>query len=306
MAKKPTEIERLSLDFIRYLGEERRYSPRTIKAYTRDLREFADFLLGYDPKSARRPERIDRQTIRHFLGHLRERELSSRSVARYLAALKSFFKYLLRAEAIPNNPAAEIRTPKYYQSVAEFLNENQAAKLMQVPAAKTLVGQRVRAILELFYASGIRLAELTALTVGDVSFAGSTVLVTGKGNKQRVVAFGEPAAQAMENYLTARRSAGEKVSFDSPLFCGRGTQAISHRAVQVRVRHYLSQVAEANRLSPHLLRHTMATHLLDRGADLIAVKDFLGHSSLASTQIYTHVTMEQIKKQYRQAHPHAD
>ncbi len=305
MTEKPTEIALLAKEYLRYLEDEQRYSPRTVSAYGRDLAEFVVFLEDYDPQQARQPARIDRQTLRHFLGRLRERGLSPRSVARYLTSLKSLFKYLNRSEAIPANPAAQLRTPKYAKAVTEFLSENQVMELMKQPPEDTLTGLRDRAILELFYASGIRLAELTALTVDDVSFSSNTVRVVGKGNKERVAVFGPPAVAALKKYLKARRATGERVEYQHPLFCGRGRQPIANRTVQLRVQHYLEKVAEARQLSPHLLRHTMATHLLNRGADLMAVKDFLGHESLASTQIYTHVTMERIKQQYRQAHPHA-
>lgn len=305
MPENKLELANCAQDFLCYLEEERRYSPLTVKAYRRDLQEFARFVAEYDPRQTQQLERIDRQTIRHFLGFLRERGLGARSVARALATLKSFFKYLNRAEVIPANPAAAILTPRTPRPLPEFLAEDQALRLMDLPSEESLIGLRDRAILETFYATGIRLAELTALAVGDVSFTRRTIRVLGKGNKERVVVIGQPAGQALGRYLEARRHNGEQIDDGSPLFCGRGGKSIAQRTVQLRVKGYMQQVAEARHLSPHLLRHTMATHLLDRGADLMAVKDLLGHASLSSTQIYTHVKMDQMKKLYRQAHPHA-
>jgi len=299
------ELNHCTDDFLEYLAQERKYSPLTVKAYRRDLEDFTGFVNGYDVECLQHPERIDRQAIRHFLGHLRERGLGARSAARKLAALKSFFKYLNRAEIIPANPAADIRTPRFPRQLPEFLPEDQALWLMELPPADTLIGLRDRAILETFYATGIRLAELTGLVVGNVSFTQNTMRVMGKGGKERIVAFGKAAGEALGRYLEARRQQGETVDYQCPLFCGRGSRSISPRSVQLRVAHYMKQVAEARHLSPHLLRHTVATHLLDRGADLMAVKDLLGHASLSSTQVYTHVKTEQMKKLYRQAHPHA-
>jgi integrase/recombinase XerC len=305
MPEAQTELELFAADFIDYLASERAYSPLTVKAYRRDLEEFCRFTTEYDPKLVQHPEQVDRSAIRHFLGYLRERGLGARSVARKLATVKSFFKYLNRAEAIPANPAADIKTPRFPRHLPEFLQEDQAARLMELPVENSLIGIRDRAILETFYATGIRLAELTGLTVGDVSFTAQTIRVTGKGNKERLVTFGAVAGEAMGRYLEVRRQRGEAVDSKSPLFCGRGDKPIAPRTVQQRVAHYMKQVAEARHLSPHLLRHTVATHLLDRGADLLAVKDLLGHASLSSTQVYTHVKVEQMKKLYQQAHPHS-
>ena len=305
MAKAPSELEQLAADFLDYLAKERVCSPLTIKAYRRDLTDFGGFIREYDPQMDQHPERVDRAALRHFLGYLRERGLGARSVARKLATLKSFFKYLNRVEAIPANPAADIKTPRFPRHLPEFLQEDQARHLMELPDQSSLIGKRDRAILETFYATGIRLAELTGLTVGDVSFTAQTLRVTGKGNKERLVTFGAVAGEALGQYLEARRQRGESLDARSPLFCGRGEKPIAPRSVQMRVAHYMKQVAEAQHLSPHLLRHTVATHLLDRGADLLAVKDLLGHSSLSSTQVYTHVKMEQMKKLYQQAHPHS-
>lgn len=305
MPEDKAELDHCAEDFLDYLAQERGYSPLTVKAYRRDLEDFTGFVVGYDVEYAHHPERIDRHAIRHFLGYLQERGMGARSVARKLAALKSFFKYLNRAEVIPANPAAGIRTPRFPRQLPEFLHEDQATWLMELPPGDTLIGLRDRAILETFYATGIRLVELTGLVVGNVSFTRNTMRVMGKGDKERVVVFGKAAGEALGRYLEARRRQGEAVGPQSPLFRGRGARAISPRAVQLRVAHYMRQVAEARHLSPHLLRHTVATHLLDRGADLMAVKDLLGHASLSSTQIYTHVKTEQMRRLYRQAHPHA-
>ncbi|MCH7497633.1 MAG: tyrosine recombinase XerC [Candidatus Marinimicrobia bacterium] len=305
MPEQTTELLRTAADFLRHLAHGRRLSALTVKAYRRDLAEFARFIAGYDPARARDLVLIDRRTIRHFMGYLLERGLSARSVARKLATLKSFFRYLVLAEVLPASPTADIVTPRYNRYVPEFLTEGQARELMTLPPDDTLLGLRDRAILETFYATGLRLAELTGLQVGAVSFTRQTMRVTGKGDRERVVPFGEPAGRALGRYLDLRRRNGEDVTADSPLFEGRGHRGLSPRAVQRRVTHYMRQVANARHLSPHLLRHTVATHLLDRGADLMAVKDLLGHASLSSTQIYTHVKAEQMKKVYRQAHPHA-
>ncbi|MCK4578991.1 MAG: tyrosine recombinase XerC [Candidatus Marinimicrobia bacterium] len=292
-------------DFLVYLRKERNYSPMTVKSYQRDLDELQDFILHYDPRFLADLTLVDRQAVRHFLGYLREKGQSDRSVARKLSALKSFLKFLHRMEVLDSNPAADIKTPKFGKPVTDFLTESSIEELMALPEVNSVTGQRDKALLELFYATGVRLSELVNASVGDVSFTGNTVRVMGKGGKERLVPLGSRAAESLGHYLQSRRSGGETVHPTSPLFCGRGTQRISPRTVQNRVQHYLKQVAESRHLSPHLLRHSVATHLLDRGADLMAVKDLLGHSSLSATQVYTHVTMGQLKKQYDQAHPHA-
>ena len=306
MPEKPSELELCIADFMDYLSDERGYSIHTVKAYRRDLADFVVFVTEYDPRQSRELEEIDRLTIRHYLGYLRESGLGPRTVARRLATIKSLFRFLHRNELIPANPVLDIRTPRFEQRLPEFLGEEQTIRLMDLPASDTMIGLRDRAILEVFYATGIRLAELTSLTVGAVSLDQKTIRVIGKGNKERIVAFGSPACDSIEQYLSARRKAGETLSAQSPLFCGRGRGPISPRTVQMRVKLYMQQIAEARHLSPHLLRHTVATHLLDNGADLMAVKDLLGHSSLSTTQVYTHVKPEQMKKLYRQAHPHAN
>jgi integrase/recombinase XerC len=305
MSADRTELELCITDFLQYLSDERGYSPQTSKAYRRDLDDFAAFMINYDISQMGELNLVDRLTIRHFLGHLREKGLAPRTVARRLATLKSFFRFLHQAEVIPANPATEIRTPRFERRLPEFLGEEQASQLMELPPQNSMIGLRDRAILETFYATGIRLAELTSLRVSNVSFTQQTIRVVGKGNKERVVAFGQAAQKALGKYLAERRKAGEQVDPHSPLFCGRNHQPISPRTVQMRVRYYMQQIAEAHHLSPHLLRHTVATHLLDRGADLMAVKDLLGHASLSSTQVYTHVRPEQMKKLYQQAHPHS-
>ncbi|MFC1535555.1 tyrosine recombinase XerC [Candidatus Neomarinimicrobiota bacterium] len=305
MPDDPTELELCIADFLNYVSDERGYSAQTLKAYRHDLDDFATFVMDYDMGQSRELEGIDRLTIRHFMGYLRESGLGSRTVARRLATIKSLFGFLHRTEVIPSNPVIDIRTPRFERRLPEFLGEEQTSQLMELPSVNTMIGIRDKAILEVFYATGIRLTELTSLTVGAVSFTQKTIRVVGKGNKERIVAFGQPAHDSIGQYLGARRKAGEEVNLHSPLFCGRGQKPISPRTVQMRVRHYMQQIAEARHLSPHLLRHTMATHLLDKGADLMAVKDLLGHASLSTTQVYTHVRPEQMKKLYRQAHPHS-
>lgn len=306
MPENLSELELCIADFMDYLSDERGYSIHTVKAYRHDLADFAVFVNEYDPKQCRDLEEIDRLTIRHYFGHLRESGLGPRTVARRLATIKSLFRFLHRNEVIPANPILDIRTPRFERRLPEFLGEEQTIRLMDLPASDTMIGLRDRAILEVFYATGIRLTELTNLTVGAVSLDQKTIRVIGKGNKERVVAFGSPARDSIKQYLSARRKAGEELNTQSPLFCGRGRNPISPRTVQMRVKLYMQQIAEARHLSPHLLRHTVATHLLDNGADLMAVKDLLGHSSLSTTQVYTHVKPEQMKKLYRQAHPHAN
>ena len=291
-------------DYLATISSERNFSPLTVKAYRKDLTDLLDFLGGYQPEYLASPAQLDRVAIRHYLGHLREKGLGPRSTARKLASLKSFFKYLIRIEVMSASPAADIMTPKFPRPLPEVLQPDEALRLMDLPSAATTIGLRDKAMLELFYATGIRLAELTGLAVGDLILSRGILRVVGKGNKERRVAFGQPAANAIDRYLDDRRSGGEQIGDRSPLFLGRGGKGISKRMVQKRIKQYLQQVTEAKKLSPHLLRHTMATHLLDNGADIKAVQDMLGHASLSTTQIYTHVSIDKIKKTYVQAHPH--
>jgi tyrosine recombinase XerC len=291
-----------------HLQIERNYSPHTVQAYEADLIQFADFLAGASGGGEVQIERIDHRTIRSYLGHLLELGLSKKSIARKLAAIRSFLSFLVRLDFISLNPARSITTPKLEKRLPSFLDEKSVAKLMDLPDRTTLLGVRDWAILELLYSTGMRLAELVQLNVGDIDFGTETVKVHGKGGKQRIVPFGRKAQEALEIYLRQRgKLFTEETAADDrkSVFLTIHGRRIYPKAVHLLVNSAIKRVSEVEQKSPHVLRHTFATHLLDRGADLRAVKELLGHESLSTTQIYTHVTVERLKKVYEQAHPKA-
>ncbi len=293
-------------DFLSYLEKERGYSSHTCVSYIHDLHRFNDFLIEYTGSSDILAESIDKQAIRHFLGKEFEEDFSSKTVGRRLASIKSFFKYLVKAEVVNNNPALYVKTPKTSKPLPNFIDEKMIDELMNAPPRNTITGLRDRAILELFYSTGIRLSELININFRNIDFNNNLIRVVGKGNKERLIPFGNRAMKAIENYLEKSGRSLKTTDIDIPLFVNSKGERISQRTVQRSVSMYLRLVTEGEHLGPHTLRHSFATHLLDRGADLRAVKDLLGHSSLSSTQIYTHVQPERMKKIYKKAHPHGD
>ncbi|HET6273787.1 MAG TPA: tyrosine recombinase XerC [Bacteroidota bacterium] len=291
--------------YLHYLRKERNYSPHTIAAYEDDLRQFEEYLSRVSEKGAISLRGIDRGTIRGFLGSLLEQGFSKRSVARKLACLKSFFKYLCKVHRLDCNPAANVASPKLERRLPQFLDEDTVTRLMEQPDRCTLEGIRDAAILELFYGTGIRLSELIYLRVGDVDIANGTVKVTGKGSKDRIVPFGRPARKALDDYLLRRREFVGKMADTRILFLSARGKRMNPKGINVLMNTYIGKVSEIEKKSPHVLRHTFATHLLNRGADLRAVKELLGHESLSTTQVYTHVSVDRLKKVYAQAHPKA-
>ena len=305
----------ITQDFLSYLEKERNLSKNTISAYGRDLDRFFKFINNYDSKLMNDLTKIDRQAIRHFLGSEFDRrdervgrhgrKITARTIARELATIKSFFKYLILFEKIKDNPAVHVQTPKIKKQIPNFVQENKIQDLMRMPNRSTLRGKRDHAILELFYATGIRLSELVSLNIGSLNHEENLLKVIGKGNKDRIVPFGDKAKKAIEQYLKSRN-----YSWTSdppiPLFVGTKDKRISVRTVQSRLKDYLQKILGGKKgASPHILRHTFGTHLLDNDADIRSIQELLGHSSISSTQIYTKVNPEKIKKIYKDAHPHA-
>ncbi len=295
--------------FLQYLGGERNYSPHTLASYEDDLRQFSQFLSRHFSDARFSPREVDHVTIRLFLRDLVEQEFSRRSVARKLACLKSFFRYLYKNKVIETNPAANVQSPKLDKLLPTVLNEEAVTALMQQADTSTPEGLRDQAILEMFYGTGIRLSELINLSWQDVDFADATLKVTGKGSKQRIVPLGRKAKQSLRNYSSSRDSVLDEGYRDetngSAVFITKRGKRLSPKSVNVLMNRYIGKVSEIKKKSPHVLRHSFATHLLDRGADLLAVKELLGHESLSTTQIYTHVSVERLKKIYAQAHPKA-
>ncbi len=290
-------------EFLSYLDKERGYSKHTCVSYIHDLHRFNEFLIEYAGTPDISVESIDKQVIRHFLGKEFEDGFSSKTVGRRLASIKSFFKYLIKAEVVENNPSIYVKTPKSAKPLPNYIDEKMIDKLMNAPPNNN-IGLRDRAILELFYSTGIRLSELVNINFSNIDFNNNLIKVVGKGNKERLIPFGDRAEKAIENYLAKSGRSLKTADMDAPLFVNSRGERISQRTVQRSVNMYLRLVTEGEHLGPHTLRHSFATHLLDRGADLRAVKDLLGHSSLSSTQIYTHVQPERMKKIYKKAHPH--
>ena len=288
--------------FMLTLEKERNFSLHTIKAYKNDLNRFNYFLNN--TLSRKKLAKINRNDIRKFLAEEYDNGYSSKTVARRLATIKSYFKYLVKTELIQENISIHINSPKVPKKLPNFVDKNLIDTLMKTPSLDTHIGIRDKAVLELFYSTGMRLSELVNMNIGDFEINKKLIRVIGKGNKERMIPYGRAAESAIKNYLKIRNLSLKPAFANKPLFVNSSEKRISKRTIQRRMNNYIKLVADGKRIGPHLLRHTFATHLLDNGADIRAVKDLLGHSSLSSTQIYTHVSIEKLKKDYTQAHPH--
>jgi integrase/recombinase XerC len=299
-------------EFLTYLEKQRDVSPNTVKAYGRDLADFTTFLQAH---YAARPwtwESIDRLTMRGFLAHMQRRRLSKRSIARTLSAIRTFYRYLANVNDVDANPAKMVGTPKSERYLPSYLDRAQIDLLFQMAEARAMEGAfvdvRNLAILELFYSTGMRLSELQGLDRGDLDLVSQQVKVLGKGRKQRIIPVGDHATLALRNYEAKRDAlaAALRGAVDrQAVFLSRTGKRIGVRAVQKIVGNFLHEIDGEAHLSVHSLRHTFATHLLDAGADLRAVQELLGHASVATTQIYTHTSIERLKQVYQKAHPRA-
>ena len=293
-------------EFLRELADGRQLSAHTVAAYRRDLGELTDFLKTYFQSDEWEWSRVDRNALRRFLGHLANQRLARRTIARRLSAVRSFFRFLHREDLVEANPARTVRSPKLERSLPQWLSRGDAEKVFAVAenraAEGTLRGVRDLAIMELFYATGMRLSELHGLDLDDVDLIGEQVKVRGKGRKERIIPLGGASVAALRRYQIRRN---EVAARDRAVFLNQSGKRLSRRQIQEIVRKAVEAGAHEAGVSPHALRHSFATHLLDAGADLLAVKELLGHASLSTTSIYTHTSKERLKKVYAQSHPRA-
>jgi integrase/recombinase XerC len=286
--------------FLRHLEVERNASPHTRRAYAADIEQFESFAaaeLGRAPA----PQDVDHLLVRSFLAQLHRAGLRKVSAARKLAALRTFFRYLCREGVLETNPARALLSPRGERRIPPRLEEPLVGQIVEVEG-RDAASVRARAVLELLYATGIRCSELVGLDLPEVDLAGRTIRVLGKGRKERIVPFGKSAAVALQEYLAMRRPRGGR---SDALFLGSGGGRLTDRAVRELVRRRVRSLALTQKITPHTLRHAFATHLLERGADLRAIQELLGHASLSTTQRYTHVSTRQMVEAYRAAHPRA-
>ncbi|GMU24067.1 MAG: tyrosine recombinase XerC [Phycisphaerae bacterium] len=323
-------------EFLNYLRFERHFSPHTAKCYAADLHQFCEFLAdqagghageaaasgGFEsgngggtalatvasaPRVAAQPiplSGVETEDVRRFLAFLRDREYSKSTTARKLATLRSFYKFCLKRGHVQANPLASIRTPKQEKRLPKFLEEEQVRKLLETPDTAALLGARDRAMLETMYSTGVRVSELVDLNIADVDFVGECLHIRGKGKKQRVTPISPTALAWIKRYMEMRRQDPRAASYNQEaVFVNKHGQRLSTRSVRRKLDKYLLVAGLDPSISPHTLRHSFATHMLSRGADLRSVQELLGHQSLSTTQIYTHVTVNRMKQAYDSAHP---
>lgn len=329
----------LIAEFLNYLKFERHFSPHTAKCYAADLAQFCAYLIGDKEAAAGRQNfsssrfigsrtagggvpdgastalmvetsvqqklrDADTEKIKEFLAFLGTQNYSKSTIARKLATLRSFYKFCMRRGYIKAHPLAAIRTPKQEKRLPKFLEMEQINKLLSTPDDNTLLGARDRAMLEVLFSTGVRVSELVDLNFEDVDFEGGVIRVRGKGKKQRTTPIGSTAITAIRKYLDLRRADARSASFDqNALFVNKHGQRLSTRSVRRKLDKYLTMAGLDPSISPHTLRHSFATHMLARGADLRSVQELLGHQSISTTQIYTHLTMPRLKTAYDEAHP---
>lgn len=285
--------------FLNHLAKERNLSPETLRAYQRDLRQLQEF---FEAENLERLTELDTYQVRRYLSHLNVQSYSKSTIVRKLAAIRCYFRYLKREGRSERNPFQDVRTPKVDKNLPHFLTVREMELLLAAPKTDSLSGLRDRAILETLYSSGLRVSELVALNWEDINFEQGLVRARGKGRKERIVPIGEQSVGALRSYRqklpndwTARVPA--------PVFLNRFGKRISDRSIRKILDKYIQQTGLDRRTSPHSLRHSFATHLLDGGANLRVVQELLGHKHLATTQIYTHLTHERLAEVYDKAHP---
>ncbi len=292
--------------FITYLEIERNVSEHTIKAYSSDIKQFLEFLKSDEEELGN----ITHRTIRKFLAHLQNKAYSNKSIGRKLATIRAFFKFLVREGYQKTNPTLVVSTPKIAKKLPEFLTVENMIKLIEKPDESDVLGIRDRAIFETLYSTGIRVGELTHLNIYDIDFGGGTIKVKGKGNKQRITPIGDTALDVINRYSAVRSALFNNKNIGitedrQALFLDKWGGRLTSRSVERIVRKHIVGIPKALGITPHTFRHSFATHLLDAGADLRSVQELLGHVSLSTTQIYTHLTPEKLKRTYKKAHPRA-
>ncbi|MBE0478138.1 tyrosine recombinase [Candidatus Aerophobetes bacterium] len=292
----------IMLDFLAHLSQEKNLSFLTVKAYTSDIKHFVDFL----DKEKRQIEEMDYPLLRKYLKTLLDEGKEHSTIARKTSSLRCFFQFLDRKNLIKNFPYQAMRGPKIKRKIPSFLEEEEAEKLLDRMQGEGFSFQRDKAIVELLYATGMRLAELVNLNAGDVDFDAELVRVKGKRGKERLIPVGSFALCALKEYLKWREERISRLSFEvGALFLNKSGKRLSDRAVRERLRMYIEKVGIEKHVSPHTLRHSFATHLINRGADLRSVQELLGHESVSTTQIYTHIAPSYLKKVYIKSHPRA-
>ncbi|MEA3311500.1 MAG: tyrosine recombinase XerC, partial [candidate division WOR-3 bacterium] len=296
--REPIKLPQDAEEFLAYLRDERRASEHTLRAYRSDLAAFIEFLSLYQGKKDLLD--VDRSDIRAFVAVQTRFGYSKRTIQRRLSSAKSLFKFLCREERLARNPARLVKGPKLSRRLPEVFTQSQIEEVFdKIPETEDPLLIRDRAIVELLYDEGLRISELEGLDISDIDFPKGEIKVFGKGSKERIVPLSSKAADAVKAYIGARKS--------GPLFVNERTgKRMGVRDLRRIVNYYLSQLPNAPAVKPHALRHSFATHLLERGADLRAVQELLGHASLSTTQIYTHVGVKRLKEIYKKAHPRAE
>jgi integrase/recombinase XerC len=289
--------------FLRYLRVERNASELTIKSYREDLTALTDFLLSQTGQVPR-PSEIHTVDLRRYVSALHEAGYAKSSVARHLAALRSFFRFAQREGLVDHNPAKPLRNPRPDRKLPHFLTTAEISRLLQAPPADTPLGRRDRALLETIYSAGLRVSELVAINDQDLDLEAGLVRVRGKGRRERLAPLGRYALRAIRRWL-AHRAAPRRAADSTPLFVNRFGTRLTTRSVARALEKHLRHTGLDRRTSPHTLRHSFATHLLDRGADIRSVQELLGHRNLTTTQIYTHVSTNTLRQAYERAHPRA-
>lgn len=323
-------------DFLSYLLDERAFSPYTAKCYGVDLRQFVDYLceensLTIDQNQEATTWRLctdantsdvvgtvgptcltsrilgaDTTLVREYLSHLDSFDYSAATMARKIATMRSFYRWLERRGNIQGNPMTLIRTPRQAKRLPKAIDVQEVEKLLAAPDIQTLLGARDRAMLETLYSTGIRVSELVGMDIKDIDEVGQALIVRGKGRRERIVPLGSHAMAALQHYLQMRRRQEQELGGDRAVFINKGDGRISARSVRRKVTKYLKEAGLDPEISPHTLRHSFATHLLDNGADLRSVQELLGHQSLSTTQVYTHLTTKRMQEAYSEAHPRAE
>jgi len=287
-----------------YLSHEKRYSKHTLSGYRRDLGQFSKWLAGDAPQTSQKILSADSLAIRNWVAALHRQGISGKTLQRKLSSLRSFYQYLLRKNKISKNPAIDISAPKSPRTLPQTLDAESLTQLLEIPG-DSILAIRDRAIMELFYSSGLRLSELTGLNVGSIDLNENTLKALGKGNKERILPIGSKAANALQIWLKSRATLLKTTSDSNALFISKQGKRISPRTVQQRLNYWRKKQGLEQHIHPHKLRHSFASHILESSGDLRAVQELLGHADISTTQIYTHLDFQHLANVYDKAHPRA-